>query len=143
MRGAPYRTLEGPIFRSVSDLGSLKHGIADADMIEGGCVCVPTTNMGIFDDYCNLLDFVGGDFWLESASKMALEGLSFMSVSGFGSLEYGIVDAEMIGGGCLCVTNTHTEALDDFCNLLVVICGDFGLEGGSKQGTEGPQFYVC
>ena len=45
----------------------------------------------------------------------------FRSVSGFGSLEYGIVDAEMIGGGCLCVSDTHTEALHDFCNLLVFV----------------------
>ena len=64
----------------------------------------------------------------------------FRSVSGFGSLEYGIVDAEMVEGDCLCVADTHTQTLNDFCNLLVFVCGDFGLEGGSKQGAGGPHF---
>ena len=58
---------------------------------------------------------------LRGAQKRALEGPIFRSMSGFGSLEYGIVDAEMIGGGCLCVADTHTEALHDFCNLLVFV----------------------
>ena len=64
----------------------------------------------------------------------------FRSVSGFGSLEHGIVNAEVIGDGCLRAPDTHTEPPDDFCNLLVFVCGDFGLEGGSKQGAGGPHF---
>ena len=77
---------------------------------------------------------------LRGALNRALEGPIFRSVSGFGCLEYGIADAGMIGGGCLCVPDTHTEALHDFCNLLVFVCGDFGLEGGSKQGAGCPPF---
>ena len=46
---------------------------------------------------------------------------NFRSLGGLESLEHGIVDAEMIGGGCLCVSDSHTEALDDFCNLLVFV----------------------
>ena len=45
----------------------------------------------------------------------------FRYVSGFWCLEYGIVDAEMIGSGCLCVANTHTKAFHDFCNLFVFV----------------------
>ena len=45
----------------------------------------------------------------------------FLSVSGFWVLEYGIVDVEMIGGDCLCVSDTHTEALDYFCIVLVFV----------------------
>ena len=60
---------------------------------------------------------------------------NFMSVSGFGSLEYGIVDAEMVEGGCLCVADTHTEALHDFCSLLDFVCGDFRIERGSKHSV--------
>ena len=80
---------------------------------------------------------------LRGALNRALEGPIFRSVSGLGRLEHGIVDAGMIGGGCICVPNTHTEALDDFCNLLVFVGGDFGPEMGSKKGAGGPHFYVC
>ena len=48
----------------------------------------------------------------------------------------------MIGGGCLCVANTRTEALDDFCNLLVFVCGDFGLERDPKKGAGEDHFWV-
>ena len=58
---------------------------------------------------------------LRGALNRALDVPIFRSVSGFGSLEYGIVDAEMIGGSCLCDPNTHTKALHDFCNLLVFV----------------------
>ena len=92
------------------------------------------------------MTFVNSLFWfvvtlgLRGALNRALEGPIFSSVSGFGSLEYGIVDAEMIGGGCLYVADTHTEGLHDFCSLLDFVCGDFGLEGGSKQGAGCPPF---
>ena len=80
---------------------------------------------------------------LRGALNRALEGPIFRSVSGFGSLEYCIVDAEMIGGGCLCVPGTHTEALGDFCNLLAFVCGDFALGRGPKRGAGGPRLEVC
>ena len=50
-------------------------------------------------------------------------------------LKHGTVDAEMIRSVCICVPDTHTEALDDFCNLLVFVGGDFELERGPKQGA--------
>ena len=55
-------------------------------------------------------------------------------------MEYGTVDAEMIGGGCICVPDTYTEAFGDSGTLLVFAGGDFGLEGGSKKGAGGPHF---
>ena len=58
---------------------------------------------------------------LRGALNRALDGTIFRSVSGFWCLEYVIVNTEMIGSGCLCVLNTHTEALHDFCNLLVFV----------------------
>ena len=58
---------------------------------------------------------------LGGAQKGALEGPILRPVSGFGGTGHGIVDAEMIGGGCLCVPDTHTEALHNFCNLLVFV----------------------
>ena len=64
------------------------------------------------------------------ALNRALDVYHFRSVSGFWVLEYGIVDAGMIGGGCLCVPNIRKEALDGLYNLFVFVCGDFGLEGG-------------
>ena len=54
----------------------------------------------------------------------------FTSVSGFWSLEHGIVDVKMTGDGCICVPDTRTEAFDDSGTLLVFVGGDFGLEGG-------------
>ena len=51
-------------------------------------------------------------------------------MSGLGRFEHCIVDARMIGGGCICVPDTHTEAFDDSGTLLVFAGGDFGLEGG-------------
>ena len=72
---------------------------------------------------------------LRWAQKRALEGPIFMSVSDLGSLEYGIAVAETTGGGCICVPDTHTEALDGFSNLLVFVGSDFELERGSKQGV--------
>ena len=56
-------------------------------------------------------------------------------MSGLERFEYGIADARVIGGGCICVPDTHTEALDDFCNLLVFVGGDFGPERGSNKGA--------
>ena len=55
-------------------------------------------------------------------------------------LKHGTVDAEMIGGGSICVPVTNTEALDDSGTLLVFVGGDFGLERGSKKGAGGPHF---
>ena len=80
---------------------------------------------------------------LRGAQKRALEGHIFRSVSGLERLEHGTVDAEMIGSGCICVPDTHTEALDDSGTLLVFVGGDFGLERGSKKGAGGPHFSVC
>ena len=74
------------------------------------------------------------------ALNRALEGPIFRSVSGFGCLEYGIVDAEMIVHGCFRVLDTPAEALDDCGALLVFVGGDFGLEGGSEKGAGGPNF---
>ena len=56
-------------------------------------------------------------------------------LSGLGGFEHGIVDVEMTDGGCLWVHDSHTEALNDACNLLVFDGGDFGLDGGPKQGV--------
>ena len=69
-------------------------------------------------------------FGLRGALNRALKGPIFSSVSGFWCLEYGIVDAKMTEGDCLCVADTHTEALHDFGNLLVYVCGDLWFEGG-------------
>ena len=66
---------------------------------------------------------------LRGAQKRALEGPIFRSKSGLERLKHGTVDAEMIGSGCICVPDTHTEALDDSGTLLVFVCGDFGLKG--------------
>ena len=51
-------------------------------------------------------------------------------MSCLGGFEYGIVDMEMIGGGYICVPDTHTEALDDSGTVLVFVGGHFGLERG-------------
>ena len=77
---------------------------------------------------------------LRQAPKRALEGPIFRSVSGLERLEHGTVDAEMIGSGCICVPDTHTEALDDSGTLLVFVGGDFGLERGSEKGAERAPF---
>jgi hypothetical protein len=77
---------------------------------------------------------------LRGALNRALGGPIFRYVSGLESFEYGIVDVEMIGGGCICVLDTHTKAFDDSGTLLVFAGGDFGLEGSSKQGAGGPPF---
>ena len=50
---------------------------------------------------------------LRGAQKGALEGPIFRSVSGLERLKHGAVDAEPIRSGCICVPDTHTEALDD------------------------------
>ena len=71
---------------------------------------------------------------LRGALNRALDGLIFRYVSGLGGFEYGNVDVGMIESGCLCVPDTHTEALDDSGTLLVFVGGDFGLERGSKKG---------
>ena len=45
----------------------------------------------------------------------------------------------MIGDGCICIPDTHTEAFDDPETLLVFVGGDFGLEGGAlKRALEAP-----
>ena len=54
----------------------------------------------------------------------------FRSVSGFECLEDGTEDAKTVKDGCLYISQTHTEALHDFCKLLVFVCVDFGLERG-------------
>ena len=77
---------------------------------------------------------------LRGAQKRALEGLVFRSVSGFERLKHGTADAEMIRSGCICVPDTHTEALDDSENYFVSVGGGFGLERGSKKGAGGPHF---
>ena len=69
---------------------------------------------------------------LRGAQKRALEGTIFRCVSSLGRLKHGTVDAEMTRSGCICVPDTHTEALDDSGTLLVFVGGDFGLERGSK-----------
>ena len=61
-------------------------------------------------------------------------------MSGLERLKHGAVDAEMIRSGCICVPDTHTEALDDSGTLLFFVGGDFGLERGSKKGAGGPHF---
>ena len=77
LRGAQKRTLEGPIFRSVSGLERLKHGTVDTKMIGSGCICVPDTNTEALDDSGTLLVFVGGDFGLERGSKKGAGGPHF------------------------------------------------------------------
>ena len=77
---------------------------------------------------------------LRGALNRALDGPIFRSLSVLGSLENGIVDAEMIRSGFSCVPDTSTEALDDSGALLVFVGGDFGLERGSKKGAGGPSF---
>ena len=77
---------------------------------------------------------------LRGAQKRALEGPIFGSVSGFRRLKHVTVDAEMIRSGCICVPDTHTEALDDSGTLLGFVGGDFGLERGSEKGAGGPHF---
>ena len=71
---------------------------------------------------------------LRGAQKRALEGPVFMSVNGLERLKHGAVDAEMIRSGCICVPDTHAEALGDSGTVLVFVDGDFGLERGSKKG---------
>ena len=68
---------------------------------------------------------------LRGAQKRALEGPIYSSVSGLERLEHGTVDAEMIRSGCVCVPDTHTEALNGSGALLVFVGGDFGLKMGS------------
>ena len=77
---------------------------------------------------------------LRGAQKRALEGPIFRSVSGFGRLKHGTVDAEMIRSGCICVPYIYTEALDHSGPPLVFVGGDFGLVRGSKKGAGGPHF---
>ena len=54
--------------------------------------------------------------------------------------KHGTVDAEMIRSGCMCVPDTHMDALDDSAALLVFVGGDFGLERGSEKGAGGHHF---
>ena len=77
---------------------------------------------------------------LRGAQKRALEGPIFRPVSGLERLKHGAVNAEMIRSGCICVPDTHTEALDDSGTVLVFVGGHFGLERGSKKGAGGPHF---
>ena len=86
---------------------------------------------------------------LRGAQKRALEGPIFRSVSGLERLKHGTVDAEMIRSGCICVPDTHTEALDDSGTLLVFVGGELGLEKGLKKRAhffvappEGGQCYL-
>ena len=67
---------------------------------------------------------------LRGAQKRALEGPIFRLVSGLERLKHGTVDAEMIRSGCICVPDTHAEALDYSGTLLVFVGGYFGLEMG-------------
>ena len=106
--------------RHVSGFGGLEYGIVDVQMIGGGCLCVADTHTEALDVFLTSLSSFEVTFGLRAALN-ALEGPILRSVSGFGSLEYGIVDAEMIGSGCLCVPNTRKKVLDDFCNLLVSV----------------------
>ena len=77
---------------------------------------------------------------LRGAQKRALEGPIFRSVSGLKRLKHGAVEAETIRSGCICVPDTHTEALDDSGTVLVFVGGHFGLERGSKKGAGGHHF---
>ena len=110
----------------------LKHGTVEAEMIGGGCICVPDTHTGAIDGSETLLVFVGVTLGLRGAQKRALEGPIFRSVRSFGGAEAWPVDAEMIKSGCICVPDAHTDALYDSGTLLVFVGGDFGLERGSK-----------
>ena len=80
LRQAPKRALEGPIFRSLSDLGSLDHGIVDAGMIESCYFCVPDTYTGALGDSGAPLVFVGGGFGLERGSKKGVGWPQFLVV---------------------------------------------------------------
>ena len=51
-------------------------------------------------------------------------------MSGLERLKHGTADAEMIRSGCICVPDTHAEALDDSGTLLVFAGGNYGLERG-------------
>ena len=93
LRGAQKWALKGPISRSVSGLGRLKHGTVDAEMTRSGCICVPDTHTDALDDSGTLLVFVGCDFGLERGLKRALEGPIFRSDSGLERLKHGTVDA--------------------------------------------------
>ena len=75
---------------------------------------------------------------LIGAQKRAREGPIFRSWSGLERLKYGTVDAEMTRSGCICVPDTHTEALDDSGTVLVFGGGDYGLERGSEKGAGEP-----
>ena len=77
-------------------------------------MCVPDTHTEALHDFLTSLSSFEVTLGLRGALNRALKGPIFRSVSGFWSLEYGIVYVEMIEGGCLCVADTHTEALDDF-----------------------------
>ena len=77
---------------------------------------------------------------MRGAQKRALEGPIFRSVSGLKRLKHGAVEAELIRSGCICVTDTNTEALDDYGTVLVFVGGHLGLERGSKKGAGGPHF---
>ena len=65
---------------------------------------------------------------LRGAQKRALEGPIFRSVSGLERLKHGTVDAEMIGSGCICDPDAHTETFDDSGTPLVFVDGDFWLK---------------
>ena len=64
---------------------------------------------------------------LRGAQRRALEGPVFRCVSGLERLKHGTVDAEMIRSGCICVTGTHTGALNGAGTSLVFADGAFGL----------------
>ena len=55
-------------------------------------------------------------------------------------LKHGAVEAEMIRSGCICVPDTHAEALNDSVIVLGPVGAAFGLERGSKKGAGGPHF---
>ena len=125
----------------MSGLERLKHGAVDAEMIRNGCICVPDTHTEAFDDSGTLLVFVCGDFGLEGgALNTALDGPIHRSVSCLGGFEHDILDVKIIGGGCICVPDTYTEALDVSGTFLVFADSDFGLKRGSKKGAGGPHF---
>ena len=70
------------------------------------------------------------DFWsVAGTAWSSLEGLS-----GLEKLKHGPVYPEMNGSDCICVPDTHTEALDDSGTLLDFVGGDFGLEMGLRKG---------
>ena len=110
-------------------------------MIRSGCICVCDTHTEALDDSGTLLDFIGGDFGLERGSEKGAGGPVFRSVSGLERLKHGTVDVGMIRSGCICVPDTHTEAIDATGTPLVFVGGLFGLERGSKKGAGGPHFF--